>query len=138
MLQKNSNSPKPKKALLDSSAIFALLKKESGYEVLEEVIATSAISTVNLSEIASVLTRSNINEDEIDEIIKDLVPEVIPFTDDIAIYAGKLLAVTNKHGLSLGDRACIATGIIHNMSIYTTDKAWLECKIPNADIILIR
>lgn len=46
---------KTKKYLLDTSAIIALLKKESGYKILEDVIAASSISSVNLSELVSVL-----------------------------------------------------------------------------------
>jgi len=128
---------KSKKVLLDTSAIIALLRKEPGYEILEEVIANSAISTVSLGELVSVLSRSNIIENEIDEIIKDLVPEIIPFTEDIAINTGKLIKQTKKLGLSLGDRACIATEIYHNMSVYTTDKIWKELKT-SAEIIVVR
>ena len=82
MLQKSNISNKSKKVLLDTSAIIALLKKEPGYELLEEVIAHSAVSTVNLSELVSVLARNSIDESEIDEIIRDIIPEIIPFTED--------------------------------------------------------
>ena len=138
MLQRNKSLLKPQKALLDSSAIIALLKKEAGYKIIEDVIATSSMSSVNFSEVISVLARSNVTDSDINEIIADLIPEIIPFTQDISILAGKLITVTNIYGLSLGDRACIATGIIHNFKILTTDKAWQECQIPNADIVLIR
>ncbi|WP_395476404.1 hypothetical protein [Rickettsia endosymbiont of Pantilius tunicatus] len=48
------------------------------------------------------------------------------------------MSYTKQYGLSLGDRACIATGIYHNIAIYTTDKIWAELKIKNANIRLIR
>lgn len=131
MQQKNKS--KNIKALLDTSAIIALLKKEPGYEILEELISRSAISSVNLAELVSVLTRTGVLENEIDEIIKDIVPEIILFTEDIAIQTGKLIASTKEYGLSLGDRACIATGIILKLPIYSTDAIWsklnLNCKI---------
>jgi len=88
MLQKSNISNKSKKVLLDTSAIIALLKKEPGYELLEEVIANSAVSTVNLSELVSVLARNSIDESEIDEIIRDIIPAIIPFTEDISVQAG--------------------------------------------------
>lgn len=138
MQQKNKILIKSKKALLDTSAVIALLKKEVGYEILEDIIASSSISSVNLSEFVSVLARSNIPVDEIDEIITDIVPEIIPFSEDIAIEAGKLTNYTKEYGLSLGDRACIATGIYYNMIVYTTDKIWVELEIENVDIKLIR
>lgn len=49
---------KIKKFLLDTSAIIALLKQESGYKILEDVIASSALSSVNLRALVSVLTIS--------------------------------------------------------------------------------
>ena len=133
----NKLSTKTKKSLLDTSAMIALLKKEPGYEILEEVIARSAMSAVNLSELVAVLSRNHIKEDEIDEIINDIVPEVIPFSEEIATQTGKLIKHTRDLGLSLGDRACIASGIFHNMTIYTTDKAWIKLK-KLADIVIIR
>ena len=129
---------KGKKFLLDTSALIALLKKESGYEVIENVIASGAISSVNLSELVAVLTRSGVSEQDIDEIISDLVPEIVPFCEAISIRTGKLAKLTQNYGLSLGDRACIALGITLGLPIYTADKVWAELKLENADIRLIR
>ena len=137
MLAKSNLPTKNKKVLFDTSAIITLLKKEQGYELLEDLIASSVISSVNLSELVTILARNNVVESEIDAIITDIVPEIIPFSEHLAIEAGKLAAHTKNFGLSLGDRACIATGIYYNMTIYTTDKIWLELK-SLADIVLIR
>jgi PIN domain nuclease of toxin-antitoxin system len=124
-------------ALLDTSAIIALLKSEPGYEKLESVLATSAISAANLAELVTVLSRSGVNEEEIDEIANNIVPQVIPLSQEIAILSGKLNNQTRSLGLSLGDRICIATGIALSLPIYTTDKIWQELNI-NAEIIVIR
>jgi len=124
-MQINSKS-KNKRHLLDTSALIALLKKEPGYERIENIIANSAISSVNLCELVSVLARSGISDLDIDEMIKDIVPEIIPFCEDTSIKAGKLLTLTKTYGLSLGDRACIATGDYYKMEIHTTDKVWLK------------
>ena len=129
---------KGKKCLLDTSALIVLLKKESGYEVIENVIASSAISSVNLSELVAVLTRSGVSEQDIDEIISDLVPEIVPFYEAISIKTGKLAKLTQNYGLSLGDRACIALGITLGLPIYTADKVWAELKLENTDIRLSR
>ena len=122
-MQINSKS-KHKKYLLDTSALIALIKKEDGYETIDNIIANSAISSVNLSELVAVLARSGVSNADIDEIIKDIVPEIIPFCEDTSIKAGKLLNITKTYGLSLGDRACIATGDFYKMEIHTTDKIW--------------
>lgn len=129
---------KNKKTLLDTSALIALLKKEPGYEKVEDVLAHSAISSVNLCELVSILARNSIPEDEIDNIVHDIVPEIIPFCDNVGIKAGKLTKFTNDYGLSLGDKACIATAMHYYMNVYTADKVWKELNIPNVKINLIR
>ena len=119
-------TPKPKsnKVLLDTSALIALLKKELGYKKVDDVLAHSAISSVNLCELVSILAKNNIPENEIDAIINDIVPEIIPFCEHIGIKAGKLSKFTAEYGLSLGDKACIATAEYYNMNVYTADKIW--------------
>lgn len=39
--------------LLDASAVLALLKQETGYKKVEEVIAKSSCSSVNVSEVVT-------------------------------------------------------------------------------------
>ena len=45
---------------------------------------------MNLSELITVLSRAGVSENDIDEIITDLVPEIIPFCGDISIKTGKI------------------------------------------------
>lgn len=134
-----THNPKGKKVILDTSALIALLKKEQGYQTIANVIANSSISSVNLSELVAVLIRSGVLESDVDEIITDLVPEVIPFCENISIRTGKLSKITRDYGLSLGDKACIATGEYHQMEIYTADKIWAKLKdVIHTNIIVIR
>ena len=51
---------KTKKILLDASAVMAVINQEPGYEQTEAVLAHSAISTVNYSEVISILIRNNL------------------------------------------------------------------------------
>jgi hypothetical protein len=126
------------KILLDTSALLALLKKEPGHEIVSNIIAISVISSVNLSELITVLSRAGVSENDIDEIITDLVPEIIPFCGDISIKTGKISKLTQGYGLSLGDRACLATAIQLGLPVYTADKIWVELDLPNVKIKLIR
>ena len=48
----------------------------------------------------------------------------MPFSLEHADKAGELWQVSAPFGLSLGDRACLATGLIENMPVMTADKAW--------------
>ena len=126
------------KMLLDTSALLALLKKEPGHEIVSNIIAISTISSVNLSELITVLSRAGVSENDIDEIITDLVPEIVPFCGDISIKTGKISKLTQGYGLSLGDRACLATAIQLGLPVYTADKIWAELDLPNVKINLIR
>jgi PIN domain nuclease of toxin-antitoxin system len=93
---------------------------------------------VNLSELITVLSRAGVSENDIDEIITDLLPEIIPFCGDISIKTGKISKLTQGYGLSLGDRACLATAIQLGLPVYTADKIWAELDLPNVKINLIR
>ena len=126
------------KILLDASAILALIQGEPGYLILEDVIAHSICSSVNISEVVSVLTRTGVPQDKIEDIIKNCIPEIIPFSVSEAMLAGTLIDKTKSYGLSLGDRACIATAILHKIPVYTTDQIWKKLDLPNLQVIVVR
>jgi hypothetical protein len=126
------------KVLFDSSAVLALIKKEPGYEVLEDLLGSACISTVNLSEVVSVLSRTGIPKAEIEEIVGGLVPEIIPFSYEASIIAGSLIVESKELGLSLGDRACIATGIVCGLPVYTTDRVWQKLQLQDLKIVVAR
>ena len=131
-MQKNN------KILLDTSAIIALIKKEKGYQVVDDILATSSISTVNFSELIAALAREGVSSEDIDEITENIIPYIIPFDHETSIVAGKLITTTNSKGLSLGDRTCIATALQLDLPVYTADKIWAELGIPNLKLKLIR
>jgi len=129
---------KNNKVLFDASALLALLRKEIGYEQLEDLLASSSISAVNLGEVVSVLTNVGIPITETEEIINELIPEVIPFTHKIGFLTGTLASTAKELGLSLADRACIATGIVNSMTVYTTNQLWQQLQLDNLNVIVIR
>ncbi|MDB9534516.1 type II toxin-antitoxin system VapC family toxin [Dolichospermum planctonicum CS-1226] len=110
--------------VLDASAILALLNKEPGSEEVLKFIGKAAMSTVNLSEVIAKLADAGIPEEDIREIISHLNLEVIDFNQEQALKAGILRPITKSIGLSFGDRACLALGIILNQPVLTTDRLW--------------
>jgi PIN domain nuclease of toxin-antitoxin system len=50
--------------------------------------------------------------------------EVVPFNQEHARIAGDLISHTRQHGLSLGDRACLALGMALKGPVYTCEKTW--------------
>ena len=126
------------KILLDASAVLALLKQEKGHTVVEEILAKSCCSSVNVSEVISVLIRSGVPAIKIDQVLDDSIPEIIPFTREEAKLAGIIIQHTKDLGLSLGDRACIATSIHHKIPVYTADSSWSKLKLDDLTVKLIR
>jgi PIN domain nuclease of toxin-antitoxin system len=57
------------------------------------------------------------------------VREILPFTEEHARITGSLLTQTQRFGLSLGDRACLALGMVRNAPIYTAEKVWKHLKL---------
>ena len=108
--------------VLDASAILALLNKETGSEEVLKFIGKAAMSTVNLSEVIAKL--AGIPKEDIRQIISHLNLEVIDFNQEQALKSGILRPITKSIGLSFGDRACLALGIILNQPVLTTDRLW--------------
>jgi PIN domain nuclease of toxin-antitoxin system len=57
------------------------------------------------------------------------VSAVEPFSDEQARIAGDLIAKTEKLGLSLGDRSCLALAIVLKAPVYTTEQVWKNLKL---------
>jgi len=54
-----------------------------------------------------------------------------------ALLTAELIPQTRQHGLSLGDRACLALAIHHQATAYTTNTAWRNLRL-GIDIEVIR
>ena len=124
--------------VLDASALLAVLNQEPGAEKLTpELLSTAAISTVNLAEVHSKLVSRGLGVDDAWEATTGPVREAVPFTSEYARLAGDLVAKTRALGLSLGDRACLALGLVLKVPVYTADKSWKKVKV-GARIQVIR
>jgi PIN domain nuclease of toxin-antitoxin system len=118
------------KAVLDASAILAFLNNEPGAEKLTlELLSAAVSSTVNLAEVQARLVNIGGVPDEAWEDALSTIREAVPFTEDQARIAGGLVAQTRALGLSLGDRACLALGIVLDAPVYTTDRASKKLKL---------
>jgi PIN domain nuclease of toxin-antitoxin system len=114
----------PDIVVFDSSAILALLFGEPGGHKIVSLLYDALLSTVNLAEIHTRLLQEGQRPAEAWGRILDLKCTVIPFAQDQARIAAELIPITRPHGLSLGDRACLALAIERKAKVYTTDRAW--------------
>ena len=125
------------KYILDSSAILAVINGERGADAVEKVLDRSVVSAVNLSETISRMVLEGVPADEALEAITDMIEDVIPFDQKIALLSARLMPLTRPHGLSLGDRACLGTAEYMEMEVITADKVWAKLDLP-IKITLIR
>ncbi len=118
------------RAVLDASVILAVLFQEPGAEKMtDEIMEWAVVSTVNLAEVQSKLVKMGHPPEDAwsDALLLETDPE--PFTAGQAKIAGNLLAKTEKYGLSLGDRSCLALAIALKAPVYTTEQLWRNLKV---------
>ncbi len=123
--------------VLDSSAMLALLGRERGADVVEKLLGRIVVSAVNLAEIQGKLVGRGIEKAAASKAIVGIVSDVIDFNQECALLTGSLIADTRTLGLSLGDRACLALGILLKSPVYTADRAWAKLKL-GIDVRTIR
>lgn len=113
-------------SVLDASAVLVLLFDEPGAKQVADAVAEgAALSTVNYSEVASVLARTQRN---VESILRTLTDQVAlePFTVEDALVTAALAEPTRASGLSLGDRACLALAKRFAVRAVTSDRNWAE------------
>jgi PIN domain nuclease of toxin-antitoxin system len=116
--------------VLDASVILAILFQERGADKMtDEIVSGAVASTVNLAEVQSKLVKMGHDPDRAwkDALLLESDPE--PYTADQAKIAGSLIAQTEKYGLSLGDRSCLALAIALKAPVYTTEQLWRNLNI---------
>jgi PIN domain nuclease of toxin-antitoxin system len=124
-------------ALLDASAVMALLRGEAGAERVLQVLPDSAISAVNYAEVISKLIDFGAPAEQAIAAAGQLALEIVPLDGSMAIHAGALRQATRSRGLSLGDRACLALATQTGLPALTADRAWAELDL-EVEVVLIR
>ena len=128
--------------VLDASALLAYLQDERGGEMVEAALVTGIINVVNYAEVLSRL--SDTGEEPAaahrrlqDQGLVDGLLEVVPLDEADAVAIARLRATTRAQGLSLGDRACLATALRFGRPVLTTDRAWATVDV-GVSVQLIR
>ena len=111
-------------AVIDASALLALLNSEPGSDVVAEALPEGVISSVNLSEVIAKLCDAGMPEKAIRQALQPLGLEVVAFGEEHAYQAGMLRTSTQNMGISLGDRACLSLAKMKNVIALTADRAW--------------
>jgi ribonuclease VapC len=122
-------------AVLDASAFLAYLQDEAGADVVSDAISSgAAISTVNLAEVLSRMADRGADPQRVERQLAargllDGALAVESLTTSDAIEIARLRPLTREHGLSLGDRACLALARRLDVPAMTADTAWSKLEL---------
>lgn len=122
-------------AVIDASALLALIFAER-LSVGRERFENGIMSTVNLTEVLAKMVDAGVSAADAmaDVEALGLNLAVVDFDRDGTLAAAELRAETKRLGLSLGDRACLATARSRNLPVLTADQAWT--KLEGFEVVL--
>ena len=116
--------------VLDASALLAMLQDEPGGDIVQELLETAAISSVNWSEVMQKSLERQMDVEGLRYDLEALGLAILPFTAVLAETTAQLRSATRQAGLSLGDRACLALAAVLGLPAITTDRIWPDLGLP--------
>ncbi|MEZ5352648.1 MAG: type II toxin-antitoxin system VapC family toxin [Bryobacteraceae bacterium] len=123
---------------MDASALLAGLFAERGHERVMEVLERSAISSANYSEVISRQIRMGAKAEAAVANLERIDLPVIEWDAEMASAAADLSPLAWTHGLSLGDRICLATARHKKLVALTADRKWIHLPPVGVQVEVIR
>lgn len=123
--------------VFDSSALLAISFGESGAERAARGLKDGMMSAVNVAEVISRYVDQGASEEEARASLQAFGLDIRPFDETQAMAAGLMRTATQKLGLSLGDRACLALAVQEGATVFTADRTWAALDL-EVDVELIR
>ncbi|MFN0115461.1 MAG: type II toxin-antitoxin system VapC family toxin [Paracoccaceae bacterium] len=123
--------------VLDTSAVLVVIFGEPGGATVAGRLASGAIGTVNLAEVATKLAEAGYTDEDLDATLAGLEALRVPFDERLAAATGRLRRETRHLGLSLGDCACLALAQSLGAPILTADRTWADLDL-GVEIEVIR
>jgi PIN domain nuclease of toxin-antitoxin system len=125
-------------AVLDASAVLAVINDEPGAEIVIEILEERALlSAVNYAEVMTKLVERGMDRRLASATVLNIGVQVIEFEIDLAERAGELRLQTKLLGLSLADRACLALAEREKVPALTADRNWGKANL-GIDVRVIR
>ena len=124
-------------AVLDASAVLALLQQEPGHTLVAPFVGRAAWSTVNLCEVAGKLTDRGVPALEVQEVLDALSLTAHDFDVELGLAAAELRRITPV-SLSVGDRACLALAQRLNLPAVTAERQWKQLPLGDPVVTIIR
>lgn len=114
------------KAVLDASAVLAVLRSEPGSEQVTEVIGDALVSVINEAEVIGKLIWRGQTPRQAESVVRGLPYQLMDLDKDLCRRAGSWWAETKPQGLSLADRCCLALAKREGLPALTTDGSWAK------------
>jgi len=124
-------------AVLDASAVLAVLYEEPGAKIVSAVMDDAMVGAVNHAEIVGKLIDDGFSADQASIAVAGTNYNIVSLDDELAFLTGVLRRETRSFGLSLGDRACLALAKQQGLPCYTADKRWADLEA-GIDVRIIR
>lgn len=124
--------------VLDASAVLALLRDEPGADVVAGHIGRAAFSAVNLQEVVKEMLREGATPKGARAVLDELALALHPHDEEAAYAAAALYPETRRHGRGLGDRSCMALGLILGLPVLTADREWKNIMVEGLAIEMVR
>ncbi len=124
-------------AVLDSSAVLAVLNAEPGADLVAALLDDALVSTVNYAEVVTKLIERGSTDAQTEAALRAIALTTADFDLPLARRTGTMRADTRRHGLSLGDRACLSLAEREGVPAITADRSWAGA-ISSVEIRLIR
>lgn len=116
--------------VLDASVLLAMLHDEPGGGVIIPLLMRCVMSAVNWAEVVQKSLARGVNVAGMRDDVTSLGLTIAVFSAEDGEVAAQLWLETRSHGLSLGDRACLALALRLKLPALTTDRAWAGLKLP--------
>ena len=123
--------------VVDSSVILAMLRREPNADQFLADLDETVVSTVILGEVISKLVAIGMNVDDAWRDARSVIDRVVSFDEHQAKLAGEFVKLTKPHGLSLGDRSCLALGSVLQLPVYTADQVWEKVQV-GVEVLVVR
>lgn len=123
--------------VFDSSALLAIIFAEEGADRATEALSDGILSAVNASEVVARLVDRGAGDEDARRWLRGFGLAIRPFDESLAVAAGLLRNATKEHGLSLGDRACLALARRERATVLTADRTWAKLDL-GVQVELIR
>jgi len=120
------------RAVVDASAVLAWVFDERGADTVEEVLGASGISAVNFAEVLHIADSRRYGPDDLEADLAAYGLVLLPFGGDEARSVLDVKRAEERAGmsLSLADRCCLATAIVHDLPAVVSDGKWEILDLP--------